>query len=113
MEITVKVPYDVLNEVSPEHPIENDSKVDHYFWNTFWEDLNSLTPYCDEIHLQMDKNQNLEISLLLSTETKNYDEGENPVPLRFRDLKLILDFINRIYQDYFVLWVDKENKSGG
>ena len=106
VEIAVKVPYDVLNEVSPEYPIENDSKVDHYFWNTFWEDLNSLTQYCDEIHLQMDTSQNLEISLVLSTETKNYDEEENPVPLRFRDLRLILNFINRIYQDYYILWVD-------
>ena len=106
IEISVKVPYDVLNEVSAEPSVENDSKVDHYFWNTFWEDLNALTQYCDEIHLQMDKNQNLEITLYLSTETSNYDEEENPVPLRFRDLRLVLNFINRIYQDYFVLRVD-------
>jgi len=106
VEITVKVPYDVLNEISTEPSIKNDSKADQYFWNTFWEDLNALTQYCDEIHLQMDKNQNLEITLYLSTETSNYDEEENPVPLRFRDLRLILNFINRIYQDYFVLRVD-------
>jgi len=106
VEITVKVPFDVLNEISTEPSIKNDSKADQYFWNTFWEDLNALTQYCDEIHLQMDKNQNLEITLYLSTETSNYDEEENPVPLRFRDLRLVLNFINRIYQDYFVLRVD-------
>jgi len=106
VEITVKVPYDVLNEISTEKKKKNDSNADNYFWNTFWEDLNALTQYCDEIHLQMDKNQNLEITLYLSTETSNYDEEENPVPLRFRDLGLILNFINRIYQDYFVLRVD-------
>jgi hypothetical protein len=106
VDITVKIPYDVLNEVSAEPSIKEDSKADHYFWNTFWEDLNSLTQYCDEIHLQMDLNQNLEITMYLSTETSIYDEDENPVPLRFRDLRLILNFINRIYQDYYILWVD-------
>jgi len=106
VEITVKIPYDVLNEISTEPSLKNDSKADQYFWNTFWEDLNALTQYCDEIRLQMDKNQNLEIILYLSTETSNYDEEENPVPLRFRDLRLILNFINRIYQDYYVIWVD-------
>ncbi|MFX0082844.1 MAG: hypothetical protein ACFE94_13925 [Candidatus Hodarchaeota archaeon] len=106
VEISVKVPFDVLNEISKEPSKEIDSKADHYFWNTFWEDLNALTQYCDEIHLQMDKNQNLEILLYLSTETSNYDEEENPVPLRFRDLRLILNFINRIYQDYYIIWVD-------
>ncbi|MFW9877204.1 MAG: hypothetical protein ACFFG0_29285 [Candidatus Thorarchaeota archaeon] len=106
VEITVKVPYDVLNTISTEPSIKNNSKADHYFWNTFWEDLNALTQYCDEIHLQMDKNQNLEIILYLSTDTSNYDEEENPVPLRFRDLRLILNFINRIYQDYYIIWVE-------
>jgi hypothetical protein len=106
VEITVKVPYDVLSKISAEPSIKNDSKVDQYFWNTFWEDLNALTQYCDEIHLQMDPNQNLEITLYLSTETSIYDEDENPVPLRFRDLRLILNFINRIYQDYYIIWVD-------
>ena len=106
VEITVKVPYDVLNEISTEPSIKNDSKADKYFWNTFWEDLNALTQYCDEIHLQMDKNQNLEIILYLRTETSNYDEEENPVPLRFRDLGLILNFINRIYQDYYIIYLN-------
>jgi len=106
VEITVKVPYDVLNKISTEPSIKNDSKADQYFWNIFWEDLNALTQYCDEIHLQMDKNQNLEIILYLRTETSNYDEEENPVPLRFRDLRLILNFINRIYQDYYIIYLD-------
>ncbi len=106
VEITVKVPYDVLSKISTEPSIKNDSKADHYFWNTFWEDLNALTQYCDEINLQMDINQNLEITLYLSTETNVYDEEENPVPLRFRDLRLILNFINRIYQDYYIVWVE-------
>ncbi|GAG70191.1 unnamed protein product, partial [marine sediment metagenome] len=82
-----------------------ESKIDQYFWNTFWEDLNSLTQYCDEIHLQMDKDQNLEIALSLSLLTSNYSEDEKRIPLRFRDLRLILNFITRIYTDYYIIWV--------
>jgi len=105
VEIIVKIPYDVLTEVRNEAIEINDSKIDHYFWNTFWEDLNALTQYCDEIHLQMDKNQNLEIALSLSLLTSNYSEDEKRVALRFRDLRLILNFITRIYTDYYIIWV--------
>ena len=105
VEITVKVPYDVLTKVKSEPSEENDSKADQYFWNIFWEDLNALTQYCDEINLQMDKNQNLEIILSISLLTNNYAEDETRVPLRFRDLRLILNFITRIYTDYYIIWV--------
>jgi len=105
VEIIVKVPYDVLTEVRNEATEINESKIDQYFWNTFWEDLNSLTQYCDEIHLQMDKDQNLEIALSLSLLTSNYSEDEKRIALRFRDLRLILNFITRIYTDYYIIWV--------
>ena len=104
VEFSVIVPYDVLSTISKE-PLNNTSKADTYFWNTFWEDLNALTQYCNEIHLQMDVNENLEILLYINTETKNYDEEGNRIPLRFRDLRLILNFITRIYQDYYILWL--------
>ena len=105
IKISVKVPYDILMQVKSEPTKDNDSKADQYFWNTFWEDLNALTQYCDEIHLQMDKNQNLEITLSVSLLTNNYSEDEKRIPLRFRDLRLILNFITRIYTDYYILWV--------
>ncbi|MHA2037144.1 MAG: hypothetical protein ACW98X_11960 [Promethearchaeota archaeon] len=105
VEISVKIPYDVLKKVKNEVAEVDDSKADVYFWNTFWEDLNALTPYCDEIHLQMDKNQNLEIALSISLLTSNYSEDEKRIPLRVRDLRLILNFITRIYTDYYIIWV--------
>ncbi|MFX1455432.1 MAG: hypothetical protein ACFFDB_08680 [Promethearchaeota archaeon] len=105
VEISVKIPYDILSGVTNEAAEVNDSKADLYFWNTFWEDLNALTQYCDEIHLQMDKNQNLEIVLSISLLTNNYSEDERRTPLRFRDLRLILNFITRIYTDYYIIWV--------
>ena len=105
VEITVKIPYDVLTKVRSESIENNDTKADQYFWNTFWEDLNALTQYCDEIHLQMDKNQNLEIALSVSLLTSHYSEDKKRVHLRFRDLRLILNFITRIYADYYIIWV--------
>lgn len=105
VEITVKIPYDVLTKVRSEDVENNDTQADRYFWNTFWEDLNALTHYCNEIHLQMDKNQNLEITLSVSLLTSNYLEEEKRVHLRFRDLRLILNFITRIYTDFYIIWV--------
>ncbi len=105
VKITVKIPYDVLKQVKTEPSQDDDSKADLYFWNTFREDLNALTQYCDEIQLQMDKNQNLEITLSISLLTNNYSEDEKRIPLRFRDLRLILNFITRIYTDYYIIWV--------
>ncbi len=104
IEIALKVPYDVLRKIS-EEPSKNDSKADKYFWNTFWEDLNALTQYCDQINLHEDKNQNLEIILYVSTLTNNYTERGNRLKLRFRDLRLIFNFITRIYTEYYVIWI--------
>ncbi|MFX1572616.1 MAG: hypothetical protein ACFFB0_07700 [Promethearchaeota archaeon] len=105
VEITVKIPYDVLKQINKDPNKDNGSKVDLYFWNTFREDLNALTQYCDEIHLQMDRNQNLEITLSISLLTNNYSEEEKRIALRFRDLRLILNFVTRIYTDYYIIWV--------
>ena len=105
VDITVKIPYEVLTKIGDKPSTENHSKVDDYFWNTFWEDLNALTHYCDEMHLQMDKNQNLEITLSLSLLTSIYSEEGERVPLRFRDLRLILSFLTRIYTDYYIIWI--------
>ena len=105
VEISVKVPYEILIKIGEKPIDEQSTKANDYFWNTFWEDLNALTRYCDEIHLQMDKNQNLEIALSISLLTNNYSEEEKRVPLRFRDLRLILNFVTRIYTDYYIIWV--------
>lgn len=105
VEFTIKVPYDVLSNLKGDRSDPIDSKADKYFWNVFWEDLDLLTQYCEEVHLQMDPNQNLEIILLLSNQSKKFLSKEKRAPLRFRDLRLILDFITRIYNDYYILWL--------
>ena len=105
VEITLKVPYDVLTKISKE-PSVNDSKADKYFWNTFWEDLNALTQYCKQINLNEDENQNLEIVLYVNLLTNTYTEEGDKSVLRFRDLRLILNFITRIYNEFYIIWVD-------
>ncbi|UCD02204.1 MAG: hypothetical protein JSV23_04080 [Promethearchaeota archaeon] len=104
VEIALMIPHDVLTKIS-QKPSGNDSKADQYFWNTFWEDLNALTQYCDQINLYEDKNQNLEIILYTSLLTNSYNESGNRLKLRFRDLRLIFNFITRIYTEYYIIWV--------
>ncbi|MFX1600597.1 MAG: hypothetical protein ACFFB6_08385, partial [Promethearchaeota archaeon] len=105
IEISLQVPYDILTKISEEPLIDNNSEADQYFWNTFWEDLNALTQYCDEINLHIDKDQNLEIVLFVGLLTNNYTEEGIKSKLRFRDLRLIFNFVTRIYTDYYVIWV--------
>jgi hypothetical protein len=105
VEISLKVPYDVLTKISKEPTKENKSKADQYFWNTFWEDLNALTQYCEQINLHEDKNQNLEIILYVSLLTHNYNEEGKRSKLRYRDLRLIFNFATRIYTEYYIIWV--------
>ncbi len=104
--VSTMVPHDVLIKIKDKPPEDNDSKADNYFWNVFAEDLDALTQYCEEIHLQMDDNENLEIILNISVESNNYVEHNKRLPLRFRDLRLIFNFITRIYNDYYIIWVD-------
>ncbi len=105
VEISLKVPYDILTKISREPLQDNNSKVDQYFWNTFWEDLNALTQYCDQISIQEDVNQNLEIILYVGLLTNNYTEEGNKSRLRFRDLRLIFNFATRIYTEYYIIWI--------
>ncbi|MFX1410061.1 MAG: hypothetical protein ACFFA6_06895 [Promethearchaeota archaeon] len=104
--VSTMVPHDVLVKIKDNPPEDDDSKINKYFWNVFPEDLDALTQFCEEIHLEIDKNENLEIILNIGIESNNYIEGNKRVPLRFRDLRLILNFITRIYNDFYIIWVD-------
>ncbi len=105
VEISLKVPYDILTKISKAPSQDNSTKADEYFWNTFWEDLNALTQYCDQISLYEDINQNLEITLYISLLTNNYNEEGEKLKLRYRDLRLILNFASRIYTEYYIIWI--------
>lgn len=106
IEITIKIPYEVLLNLKDDRPDKIDSKAGKYFWNVFWEDLDWLTQYCEELHLKIDSKQNLKIILLLRNQSKRYLSKGKSMSLRFRDLKLVMNFITRIYNDYYVVWLE-------
>ena len=106
LSISTIVPNDVLKQVGDKYVEDNASKIDKYFWSTFPEDLNALTEYCKEIHLEFDKHNDLEIILNINIESNTFLENKIYNPIRYRDLRLVLNFINRIYNDYYIIWVD-------
>jgi hypothetical protein len=102
LEITTKIPVDVLKGVSKETPSsENKSKRDDYFWNVFPNDLDALSQYCIKVRLSFDRRDDLAIQIILNPNSL----GNKSIPtLRYRDLRLIFNIIFRIYNDFYILW---------
>lgn len=106
VEIITILPKDIVNKISQDPVVsENPSKLDHYFWNTFHEDLETMLQYCQEIHLEYDWLGNLLIKLDINLETNNFDEDGNKMRLRYRDLRFLLNFIQRLYNEFYVIWL--------
>lgn len=106
VEITTIIPNDVLSGIKSNYtPEENESKSDHYFWNTFQKDLEALADFCQRITLTLDFNNNLKIKLYLNLETNQHFTKMQRVPLRYRDMRLILNFVYRIYNDFYIIWL--------
>ncbi|MFW9898880.1 MAG: hypothetical protein ACFFDO_06435 [Candidatus Thorarchaeota archaeon] len=105
VEISAIVPRDVLFNISSNpNPEEDLSILDDYFWNLFPKDLDALTEICKEIYLYIDEyTRNLVVKLYLNLETNNYIGAKKQYSLRYRDLRLLLNFINRIYNDFYIL----------
>ena len=106
VQITITLPSDIINNISND-PVaqENFSKSDHYFWNVFYEDLETMTQFCQTIHLEIDNIGNLLIKLDINLLTNNYDEKQKPLPLRYRDLRFLLNFVQRLYTDFYIYWL--------
>jgi hypothetical protein len=106
VQITTILPKDVISKISQDSVVaENPSKLDHYFWNVFHEDLESILQFSKEIHLEYDWMGNLLIKLGLNLETNNFDEEGNKMRLRYRDLRFLLNFIQRLYNEFYVIWL--------
>ncbi|MFX0020431.1 MAG: hypothetical protein ACFFAK_04110 [Promethearchaeota archaeon] len=96
VEVITIIPKATLSEIS-ETPIENEeNKKEYYLWNVFPNDLDALSQFCKEINLYIDKRGNFSIKLCIGLESMN---------LRYRDLRLILNIIFRLYNDFYILWV--------
>jgi hypothetical protein len=107
VELKMKLPNDVISKVKNEDDFENDAKTtrDEYFWEKFPEEIATLTDYCKEIHMEMNRNKDLVIKLYVGTEINYKDKVGHQDPLRYRDLKSILEFVNKIYNQFYVIWV--------
>ncbi len=106
VEITSILPKDVVNTISETPAVaENPSKLDHYFWNVFDEELEAMQQFCKEIHLEYDWMVNLLIKLDINLETNNFNEKRNRIQLRYRDLRFLLNFIQRLYNEFYVFWL--------
>ncbi|MFX1394314.1 MAG: hypothetical protein ACFFAH_12175 [Promethearchaeota archaeon] len=105
VEISAVVPKDVLSNISKKpNPEENLSKLDDYFWNIFPKDLDALLEISKKINLHIDKyTLNLVIKLYLALETSNYTDSKKLYSLRYRDLRLLFNFMHRIYFDFYEL----------
>ncbi len=106
VEISTSIPNDVISKVKSTNEEIEDSDLDKYFWEDFSNDIDTLAHLCKEIHLEINRNTDLEIKLYLSTETNNYIDKKNRLPLRFRDLRTLLEIVSRIYNDYYIIWID-------
>ncbi len=107
LELSTIIPKDVLNKIKAEKPIESEnSKIDDYFWNVFSDDLQALTQICKSARVYINRYNNLRIKLFLSLETNKFNDKFERLPLRYRDMRLVLNFIYRIYNDFYVIDLD-------
>ncbi len=105
VEIITLVPYDVLEKIKKEDPVDEESKLDNYFWSIFPQDIDALMEFCGEIQMEMNIHGFLEIRLYLNLETNNFNEKKK-LPLRFRDLRLIFNFAYKLYNEFYIYWLE-------
>ncbi len=105
VEVTTILPRDIISKVRTTPDPSENSALDNYFWENFPTDLDAISQYCKEINLKMKKNNDLEIKLRINLKTNNSIEKKRQIPLRFRDLRFLLSFIQRLYNDYYIIWL--------
>ena len=105
VEVTTILPSNVISKIKSTPDINENSALDNYFWENFPTDLDTISKYCKEIHLEMNKNNDLEVKLYINLATNNSIDKKRQLPLRFRDLRFLLSFIHRLYNDYYIIWL--------
>lgn len=122
VEIIATIPIGVCKRISTKlilednnsEPEENESKsevemskLDNYFNNIFPKDLETLSDICDKISLIIDDySSNLVIKLYLNTESNHVINRKNHFFLRYRDLRLLFNFVFTMYNNYYIYWLE-------
>jgi len=109
VEISAVVPRDVVSNISSDPNTEDNlSKLDDYFWNIFPKDLDALLDISKSISLNIDQyTHNLVIKLYLTLETNNNIGVKKINSLKYRDLRLLFNFIYRLYFEYYELHLNE------
>ncbi|MBD3196729.1 MAG: hypothetical protein GF317_16855 [Candidatus Lokiarchaeota archaeon] len=110
VEVKVKIPFDIISKLNSDGIAstegEKKENPDYYFWHQFPKDLEKLSGLCDKITLQMNQFNDLMLTLFINKETyTSTDESRQNIPLRYRDLEEIIDFIEFLYTKFYIIWV--------
>ena len=100
------VPKDIISQIHPFEEINDESEEDTYFHNQFHTDIDELMQVCQRIQLRIDRNQNLEIKLYLDLITNNYTDKKKHIPIKYRDLFKVKEFLEKLYNQFYILWLD-------
>lgn len=111
LRISTKVPAEIVQSIAKHlDPEQEPNKKDNYFWNIFWDDLGALMDLCDQIQIRIRRNDDLIISLYLDLLTNKLNRELKQMPLQYKDLRLILNFIYKMYNEFYVIWVKKPER---
>lgn len=106
VEITTIIPKDILEKLKMETGENLEAKTTEYFFSTLADDIDALTQYCGGVHVFVGKYGNLKIKVHFGLETNIKSEGTNRQFIKYRDMRLFLNFIYRLYNEFYVLWMD-------
>ncbi len=105
VEIKTIIPKETLQKISVTEPTDEGSKRDRYIWNVFPDELDTLSQFSKEINIYLNKKKDLVIRLHIGIESEGILNRSKRNLLRYRDLRLIINILYRLYNDFYVLHV--------
>ncbi|TFF99758.1 MAG: hypothetical protein EU541_04120 [Promethearchaeota archaeon] len=107
VKVRIKIPNDIvsnINNINKEEELDEESS-EFYFQREFHQDIFELSNLCSKISLGCNFFNDLIIDLIINNKTYEYKEKKTKTPLRYRDLKQIINFLDKIYNKYYVIWI--------
>jgi hypothetical protein len=113
----INIPYEIVSNVADnftqnteqqeEGVLENQTEnKNYYFWKKFPEELFELSKYCYSIHIDKNDFNDLTIKFEVNTNTHRFNNRRIQLPLRFRDLDRIIEFLSHLYNQFYVIHLD-------
>lgn len=107
IKVRIKIPNDIVSSINNIEAAEdlNEESSEYYFRKEFHQDLFELSSFCSKISLNTNFYDDLIINLIIREKTHKYKENNVQVPLRYRDLKRVIEFLDKLYNRYYVIWI--------